>query len=119
MIYPQEIEVWYVLPSIRRELSKELIRLGLTQKETALKLGITESAISQYIKDKRASEIKFDENILKKIRLAAKKIAKGKSLMREITLVNDFMKKNKFLCQIHHKYDKNLPKECDVCLYEK
>ena len=48
MIYPQEIEVWYVLPVIRSELAKELLNHNLTQKEISLKLGITEAAMFKH-----------------------------------------------------------------------
>ena len=119
MIYPQEIEVWYVLPAIRREFAKSLVYQGLSQKEVSLKLGITEAAISQYLKDKRASEIELEPFIKKAIERAAKKIIKQGNIMKEIERISYLMKKNKNLCEIHHKYDKDLPKHCDICLYEK
>ena len=119
MLYPQEIEVWYILPGLRRELTKSLISQGLNQKEIALKLGVTESAVSQYIKDKRASSIKFDNAVIKAIEGASKRIAKNGNIMKEIQKLNSLMRKNKFICKIHHKYDPSLPKNCDVCIYEK
>jgi len=119
MIYPQEIEVWYVLPAIRKEISKELLKQGLTQKEIALKLGLTESAISQYLKEKRANSIEFDKEIKKSIETAAKRIIKNNHSMKEIERIIHKMRKNRVLCEIHHKYDKNLPEHCDICLYEK
>ncbi|MHA2366372.1 MAG: transcriptional regulator [Candidatus Hodarchaeales archaeon] len=52
--HPVEIEYWYVLPTIRRELTKTLKSMGkLRQKEIAKILGITEAAVSQYIKGTR------------------------------------------------------------------
>lgn len=52
---PCEIIVWHILPAIRRELAKIMIeRYGLTQKEAAKKLGLTEAAISRYLSGKRA-----------------------------------------------------------------
>ena len=50
---PCELIVWYVLPTIRYELTKELLRLGLSQKEVSESLGITQAAVSQYVKEKR------------------------------------------------------------------
>lgn len=119
MLYPQEIEVWYILPSIRKELTKSLVNQGLNQKEVALKLGVTEAAVSQYIKDKRASSIKFDDVIKKAIEKASKKIMNNGSVMKEIQKLSSLMKKNKFICKVHHKYDSSLPKNCDICIYEK
>ena len=54
MELPQEIELWYVIPAIRKQLVIELKRKGLKQKAIAPILGITEAAISQYNRDKRA-----------------------------------------------------------------
>jgi len=68
---PQEVEVWYVLPAIRRELAKvmktKVVQRAdaegkmkdhkITQKEIARMLGVTEPAITQYLlkkKDKRS-----------------------------------------------------------------
>ena len=64
---PQEVEVWYVLPAIRRELSKvmktkvvqradvdgEVKEHKITQKEIARMLGVTEPAITQYLLKKK------------------------------------------------------------------
>ncbi len=119
MIYPQEIEVWYLLPAIRREISKSLVRNGLTQREVALKLGITESAVSQYLKEKRAIEIKFDNSVLNSIEKSSKKISRNENVMKEIEKIIHLMKKTKFICKIHHKYDHSLPENCDNCIYEK
>ena len=35
LIFPQEIEVWYVLPAIRKQLALELIKQGLTQSQVS------------------------------------------------------------------------------------
>ena len=45
---PQEVEVWYVIPSIRRELALAMIEKGRTQKSIAKMLGVTEPAVTQY-----------------------------------------------------------------------
>ena len=71
---PQEIEVWYVIPAIRRELAKAMINTGLTQKEIAKIMGITEAAVSQYIHSKRAKEIAFSKKVLEEIKISAEKI---------------------------------------------
>ena len=60
---PCEIVVWYVIPSIQSELAKELLNLGMKQKEISELLDITQPAVSQYISDKRGHGIKFNDEI--------------------------------------------------------
>ncbi len=119
MIYPQEIEVWYLLPAIRRELSKFLVNDGLTQREIASKLGITEAAVSQYLKEKRGNEVSFDEKMKNYIRISSKRIILKGEVMKEVEKIISFMRKTRFICGIHHKYDSSLPKNCEICIYEK
>ena len=64
----QEIEIWYIIPSIRREFAVIMSKKGLSQKDISKKLGITEPAISQYIKQKRAVGLKFDAKTKKEIK---------------------------------------------------
>lgn len=70
---PCQKVIWYILPVIRSEIAKAMIEMGLKQNEIAKKLGITESAISQYLKGKRGY-FKFPEIVQTKIKLAVKKI---------------------------------------------
>ena len=54
MKVPCEIVVWYVLPAIRRELARELVKTyGMKQADVARKFEVTDAAISQYLKKKR------------------------------------------------------------------
>ncbi|MFX1560088.1 MAG: transcriptional regulator [Promethearchaeota archaeon] len=83
---PQEVEVWYVLPAIRRELAKimktkvvpreneegETADHKITQKEIARMLGVTEPAITQYLLKKkgrrsRGDQVDIPDIILKEI----------------------------------------------------
>ena len=52
---PCEIVVWYVIPAIRSELAKDLLALGMKQKDVSELMDITQPAVSQYITDKRGS----------------------------------------------------------------
>jgi uncharacterized protein len=68
----------YVLPVFRSLIADELVNTyGLTQVETAKRLGTTQAAISQYLNSKRA--FKCSEqfgDILPKIKMAAQETAK-------------------------------------------
>ena len=116
---PQEIEVWYIIPALRRELAKSMVGLGLAQKQIADKIGITEAAVSQYLSSKRAKEVVFSDAVLEEIKKSAKKITEGKS-----TIVPEMMRLTKLtgvmqvMCCIHKKQDASLPKGCDICFEE-
>lgn len=68
---PCELVIWYLLPTVRSELAKELIKLGLSQKEAASRLGISEAAISHYTKGKRGKKIDLDKETKNEIRKLA------------------------------------------------
>ncbi|MGD9396910.1 MAG: hypothetical protein PVJ05_10820 [Candidatus Thorarchaeota archaeon] len=75
---PQEVEVWYVLPAIRRELAKVMktkvvprknedgatVDHKITQKEIARMLGVTEPAITQYLLKKKGRRSRGDQVVL-------------------------------------------------------
>lgn len=62
MKIPCELVVWHVLPIIRRDVARELVKThGIQQSEVAKKFGLTDAAISQYIKKKRGDN-QFIEN---------------------------------------------------------
>lgn len=117
MKHPQEVEVWYILPAIRRELVLAFKDNGLNQKKIAQILNITESAVSQYVSQKRAKEIVFPKAVLKMIKEAAVKIKDSKTAYQEIQKINTFIKKTKALCAIHKKLEGSLEK-CEICYRE-
>src|SRR3989338_6851543 len=72
---PQELEIWYLIPALRRELTKIFISdFKLSQKKISDILGVTESAVSQYQNSKRAQDLKFSKKEIEKIKTFAKKI---------------------------------------------
>jgi len=116
MIYPQEIEVWYILPVIRKELAKELLNHNLSQKEIAIKLGLTEAAVSQYINKKRAALINLDKKIKEAIQKSAERIINtNTNIIKEIESINSLIWKDKTICKIHSQYDKTIKNTCNLC----
>ncbi|HLE06488.1 MAG TPA: transcriptional regulator, partial [Candidatus Nanoarchaeia archaeon] len=79
MILPQELEVFYVIPAIRKELAVKLKANGLSQKKIAGIFGVTEACVSNYFKSKRANDVKFSPELKSMIDNCAKEISKGKS----------------------------------------
>ena len=115
---PQEIEVWYVLPAIRRRLVTELKLLGLNQKEIANKMSITPAAVSQYISGKRAKKNILGIEFNDEIKSAAKRIKQDSSkIMGEIQNILNHVRNSKKLCEIH-KYHSRIEDNCTCCLGE-
>jgi len=113
---PQEIDVWYILPAVRREIALALAKKGLKQREIAKKLGMTEAAVSHYVKNKRAKSIELPAGIRRDIRKAALNLANEQDCHRyEIQTILQTIKLSGFLCKVHRKYD-NVPACCNVCL---
>ena len=114
---PQEIEVWYLIPAIRKELAKIFIsKYEMSQKEIADILGLTESAVSQYLKDKRGNQLKFNLNERKIINKTAKKISEDKnnSIKHLYNLCNS-LKNTETICDLHRKHNPKISKDCDFC----
>jgi predicted transcriptional regulator len=77
---PCEHMIWNGLPVIRKELAKSMIsNYGLTQRQAAEKLGITPSAVCQYLAHKRAKTNMIDNHILSEINVSAKRIIENGS----------------------------------------
>ena len=116
MDMPQEIEVWYVIPAIRRGLASALLKKGLTQKKIAEMLEVTEPAVSQYLKSKRAKKVSFDRKIIMEIRDSAERIIRHpEGVMAEIQRICLMVKKTGLLCRLHTRLGA-APKQCEVCI---
>ena len=65
--------MWNGLPVIRKEIAESMINdFGLTQKETATKLGITPAAVCQYVSRKRGRVNISNNLVLNEIKSSAK-----------------------------------------------
>ncbi len=114
LLFPQEIEVWYIIPLIRKNLTIELKKLGMRNTEIAEKLGITKAAVSQYLSGKRASYIRIDEPIRSEIQKSAKAIVQGASMVAEVNNLIKLCWESGFICKIHKTICK-LPSDCQWC----
>jgi len=117
MKFPCELVVWKILPSIRAKLAVELAKKGMTQREIAGKLGITEAAVSQYINKKRALDFKISQEMDKAFRESTERIEKSTN---ELEVVSEACKLCKeirshgFACDLHRKHD-DVPAGCRIC----
>lgn len=75
---PCEYMLWNGIPAIRKELAQTMIEhFGLSQREVAEKLGITPSAVCQYLSNKRGKTDIFDTTIIEEITVSAEHIMKN------------------------------------------
>lgn len=111
----QEVEVWYIIPSIRKELAKLLTKKYELSYEKAGKiLGVSKAAISQYLSNKRANKVKLNSETKKEIAKSAKIIAERPKLaMGEIQRILKFMKDSKCSCDVCKKYNKEVLGYCN------
>jgi predicted transcriptional regulator len=97
---PCEYIIWNGLPIIRKEIAVSMINdYGLSQKETAEKLGISSGAVSQYLSGKRGRINVNDKAISKEVNKSAKRIIQqgDKILISEICrLCKIFTSRNLF-----------------------
>ncbi|MEM4331088.1 MAG: hypothetical protein QW273_03720 [Candidatus Pacearchaeota archaeon] len=112
---PQEVEVWYIIPQIRKEIAKIFVNeKKFSYEKTAELLFITKSAVVHYLKNKRANNIKFPKNIQEEIRNSAERISKGKSnFLIEIMRLLKIIKKTKCSCEVCKKYNFDIIKYCN------
>ena len=115
---PQEIEVRYILPAIRREFAKILVgEKKKSQKESAKLLDITEAAVSQYLNSKRAKEVIFSEEVRNEMRKSLEKLMQGNSKQRligELYRICNLTQVRHILCDIHRNQSRDL-ENCNVC----
>ncbi len=115
-LMPQEVEVRYIIPSLRKEFTIELQKKGLKQNQIAKLLNITPAAVSQYLNKKRGT-IEFNEEIQKQVTSSVNTIIKDSNkLQQEIYKLTELIKTSGFICEIHKKYDR-IPKQCELCFY--
>ncbi len=112
---PQEIEVWYIIPAVRKELAKQLTKkYGLSYEKAGIILGISKAAVSQYLSDKRANKIKLSSEMKKRIAKSAETINENnKSALIEIQNILKLMKDKKCSCNVCKKYNKEVLNYCN------
>lgn len=109
---PQEIETFYIIPTIRKYLARFMKAEGMKQREIAKVLSLRDAAVSQYLNNKRGNKIDFDKAIIAEIKKAAKTIRDQNSMITETQRILNLIKKTKTLCELHRKFG-YAPKGCN------
>lgn len=112
LLHPQEIEVFYILPALRRQLVMFIKEQGLKQKEIARLLEVNEATVSQYLSGKRGHQIQFSGRALEEIRASAIRIKDRVTLLMEMQRLLRVIRESKVLCEIHRKFSE-VPIGCD------
>jgi uncharacterized protein len=118
-LLPQEIEVWYIIPAIRKELSRLFVKKhSLTLEKAGAILGISKAAVSQYLSNKRANKLKLPESIKKELVKSSEIILKDhKKAIKEIQRVLKVMRAKKCECEVCEKYNPEIKSicKCNYC----
>ncbi len=118
VLQPQEIEVFYVIPALRRELALYMKQGGKSQREIAGLLGVTEPAVSQYMTSKRAAMIRFSDAVKLAIKASAQRITNPASMMREMQRLLTLTRDERVVCRVHESLG-SAPLGCNVCFENK
>ena len=113
-LLPQEIEVWYIIPAVRKELARLLIRkYGLTYEKTGNILGVSKAACSQYLSNKRANKVKLSAEMKKEVAKSAKVVVENPKLaLAEMQRILKVMKDSKCSCEVCKKFNKDVLNFC-------
>jgi len=128
-LMPQEVVVWYVLPAIRRELTRAMIKRNKPQKQIAKMLGVTEPAITQYklkkSKRSRGDQVNIPDKILVEIEKAADVIIEAyeqngdkniyEKMTREVNHLIEILKNAGVICSVHREHCEGVHEGCKAC----
>ena len=110
LLHPQEIEVYYIIPTIRRYFAIELAKT-LPQKRVAEILGISSATISQYKSTKRGHKIILPESVIQKIKILTPSVKDTYTYIQETQRLLKLCRQENILCNIHHQLFE-LPAQC-------
>ena len=113
-LLPQEIEVWYIIPAIRKELARLLTReYELSFEKTGEILGVSKAAVSQYLSNKRANKVKLSVGVKKEVAKSAKILSENPRLaLGEMQRLLKVMKDSKCSCDVCKKFNKDVLNFC-------
>ncbi len=112
LLHPQEIETFYVIPTIRKHFAEALVKQGMKQKDIAELFGVTTAAISQYLSEKRANELEFTKDVLEQIEKSSNKIKDQREFIAEMQNVLRFIRTSATICKIHKMFSE-VPTNCE------
>lgn len=124
MMIPCEIAVKSVIPAIRAYVAKELTQTyKMRQNDVANRLGITQTAISKYVRDVRGQVVRIDqtEEIRNMMNEIVSQAANERISRTQLTLrfceVCKMVRRNGIMCELCKRSDPVLDINlCKVCM---
>ncbi|HLN34374.1 MAG TPA: helix-turn-helix domain-containing protein [Nitrososphaeraceae archaeon] len=126
MLLPAEIEAKSLIPAIRAILAKKLITEYKMKEEVVAKvLGVTQAAISNYIRGTRGDLELIDKlssihEIMRKVDDIAQDLVSNRAYtpgtMAKFVELCNFMRYSFIICDVHHKIESNIDEQvCELC----
>ncbi|MEM3510596.1 MAG: transcriptional regulator [Nitrososphaerales archaeon] len=122
MLLPSEVEAKAIIPALRSLIAKKLVNIyHLPQQKVAEMLGITQAAVSNYIRDVRGIRVSLEgsEDAQRLADEIIRLLLKG---VDQITLMNKFheavvaIKAKRLMCDLHQKLEPDLDtSSCHIC----
>jgi len=117
-----EIAYRYLIPAIRREIVKMLIKRGFMEVEIARSLNISYSLVSRYLSGERGYNIDLSRyrDVMEKIERVADRIARKDidfyQIYEEIDRIALYALSNRYLCSTHKAIEPYIDiSKCNIC----
>jgi len=118
LVHPQEVEVFYLLPALRRDIALSLKTQGKDQKQIAKILGVSEPSISHYFNSKRATDVIFSQEIKNAIKKSAITIITQQDALKATQQLLQMIHQEREICKVCHDVNKTtIPVGCTVCYH--
>jgi len=126
MLLPSEIEAKSLIPAIRSILAKKLLKeYCLKEEEIAKVLGITQAAVSNYVRGTRGdtqlvAKLESHFEVMRMVEdiardLAAHKVYAPNTMAKFVQLCN-YMRYTFIICDVHHTMESNIDEKiCEQC----
>ena len=122
MFLPCEVAVKSVIPAIKASLVRELAKKDFKQGDIAQLLGISQSAVSKYIRKIRGNVIKLDNLaeidplINDMVKILLKEKFQREKILKRVCEACYIIRKNELMCKLCHKTELTVADECNFCI---